>query len=1029
VNRLFAAIGVGSRRVRHLIARSLILVGLTWLPLAVLALAGGSGAGAAGENFFKDIAAYMQLVLGLPLFVIAERAVSANTRDAAIRFVSTGIIRDHQAARLDQFHRTLCGRPGTHRQNPGNSVQGNPTLGGPMISARRGLGIGLVLSLWAVTASAAPEPPPTGIYVEGLDLLSAGRWAEASRRFGGAAHRMPNDPRPLLARGVALALNGQFAEAASAFTQAKNAGYRGREPELWKYIVGRMANRPFDAGHGASGPRSAGGAAVFTGVPGHMLQGDSDYPTDYASFLYYHMATRYGEARSLDAPDIRQVLLDGARWFANRARTAPDLGRAMYERAVARQSAHDFAGALEQLSFVRVSYPVDPGAATLASDCWIGLGRHATARREATLALTQDARRADALLRRAAAGARLNRPERARADLESAQRYDAAQAKPFREGIEKLIGALPGPTDPREALSALERRAGEGGSEAALLETAIGVHRATLRTRRYYDELYADRVREFADQIGARPKDPEPLAAFAAFLIDESRADRRGEPREPRSPIVPWRWQADERRELQRALDVVARALALDRENVAASMQRARALSRLGNDAEAERIVDAVLARAPRHPLALRMRGQYWIDRGNGLLMAAALLRTPRASTNSWTESRSDGLWRVTQTTYFEPTQSDLNRAASLEQQGRQLLQRAAAAIDAALAATRGTLAGDIMLAEVRLGRRDLPGAEEAARAAIRRDPANLQARDVLVDVFRQGLRRDEADAARSEGANLVHTTAGWKLMIAWRLIEARAFDAAQRVLDEARRLDPADARGPALAGTLAHLQGKTSQARVAWRVALALTSARIAIDDTLPQPPPVPREPLEFGLAMALRERLAVGGPPAEALRLARENAAVARWLPPGGRGVQMFTAMLPDPDVPRIPARVPDTMAELLARAHVAAAQALLASTQTAEAMNEYRAAAALAAPPPSRSIPMIGDKRGRVQNSNFATYARGPEVGDALIALGRDAINRRDLAAAQDYLAQAVAARISRERRAEVNQLQFEIARRSR
>jgi tetratricopeptide (TPR) repeat protein len=893
----------------------------------------------------------------------------------------------------------------------------------------------LGVTAWAVGIDAAPESAPPMTYVEGLDALSAGRWTEATRLFEAATRDMPNDARPLLARGVAMALNGRFAEAVPAFTQAKNSGYRGREPDLWKYIVGRMASRPFDAGHGVSGPRSTRSEPVFTGVPGHMLQGDTDYPTDYASFLYYHMATRYGETAarggSVEAPDIRQALIEGARWFANRARTAPDLGPAMYERAVARQRANDFVGALEQLSFVRASYPVDPGAATLASDCWIGLWRHATARREATLALTQDARRADALVRRAAAGARLNRPDRARADLDIGQRYDATQVRPFREGIEKLIGALPGPADPREALRTLERRAREGAPEATLLEIATGVHRATLRNRRYYDEFYSDRVRELSDHISTRPKDPEPLATFAAFLIDESRTEHRGEPLEPRSPNVPWRWQADERRELQRALDVVARALMLDRENIAALMQRARALARLGNDAEAERIINAVLARAPGHPLALRMRGQYWIERANGMLMAAALLRTPRSSTSSWTESRSDGLWRMTQITTYQPTAADLNRAAQLEQQAQQLLQRAAAAIDAALAATRGTLAGDIMLAEVRLGRRDLRGAEEAARAAIRRDPASLQARDVLVDVFRQGLRRDEADAARSEGANLVHTTAGWKLMIAWRLIETRAFDAALRVLDEARRLDPADARVAALEGTVASLQGKTNDAVGAWRVALALASARIALDDAAPKPLPmaVPRDPLEFGLAMALRERLAVGSAPAEALRLARENAAVARWLPPGGRGAPMFTAMLPDPNVPQIPARVPDTMAELLARAHVAAAQALLASKATAEAMNEYRAAAALAAPPSSRSIPMIGDKRGRTQNSNFATYARGPEVGEALIALGRDAIHRRDLAAAQDYLAQAVATRIPREKREEVNQLQFEIARRSR
>jgi Tfp pilus assembly protein PilF len=369
-----------------------------------------------------------------------------------------------------------------------------------------------------------------------------------------------------------------------------------------------------------------------------------------------------------------------------------------------------------------------------------------------------------------------------------------------------------------------------------------------------------------------------------------------------------------------------------------------------------------------------------------------------------------------------------LYRAGNLEQQAQQLMQRATAAIDAALAATKGTLAGDIMLAEVRLARRDLRGAEEAARAAIKRDPKSLQAYDTLAEVYRMGLQRDAADNVRSTATNLVHTTAGWKLSIAWRALEARQVDAALRAIEEARQLDPADARVYALRGTAAHLQGKANEARTSWRVALALSSAAVAVDETPPQPrtAPLPRDPLEYGVAMAMRERLAVGAKPEEALRLARANASLARVLPPGGRRVQLFTAMLPDPDAPRIPVRVAENVAEFLARAHVAAARALSALQRSEEAMNEYRAAAQYALPPPSRSIPIIGDKRGRLQDSTLAFAAKGPELGGALIVLGRDAIRRRDLQAAQDYLAQAVATSISREQRAEVNQLQFEIAR---
>jgi hypothetical protein len=49
----------------------------------------------------------MQFILGLPLFVIAERVVSVHTRDAAAQFVSTGAIRTHDIGQLEKFHHTI----------------------------------------------------------------------------------------------------------------------------------------------------------------------------------------------------------------------------------------------------------------------------------------------------------------------------------------------------------------------------------------------------------------------------------------------------------------------------------------------------------------------------------------------------------------------------------------------------------------------------------------------------------------------------------------------------------------------------------------------------------------------------------------------------------------------------------------------------------------------------------------------------------------------------------------------------------
>jgi hypothetical protein len=70
--------------------RAGLLSGLTWVPVAGLALLGGSryvGLRIDGANFFADFAAYAQFLIALPLFVVAEAIVGRATRDAAAEFV------------------------------------------------------------------------------------------------------------------------------------------------------------------------------------------------------------------------------------------------------------------------------------------------------------------------------------------------------------------------------------------------------------------------------------------------------------------------------------------------------------------------------------------------------------------------------------------------------------------------------------------------------------------------------------------------------------------------------------------------------------------------------------------------------------------------------------------------------------------------------------------------------------------------------------------------------------------------------
>ena len=94
VNRLFGRLRIGARHPRDLLLRSLLLIAITWLPMALMAPGQGLVSfEISGRNFFADFAAYAQFLIGLPLFVVAEAVISRNTRDAAHQFLTTDIVR------------------------------------------------------------------------------------------------------------------------------------------------------------------------------------------------------------------------------------------------------------------------------------------------------------------------------------------------------------------------------------------------------------------------------------------------------------------------------------------------------------------------------------------------------------------------------------------------------------------------------------------------------------------------------------------------------------------------------------------------------------------------------------------------------------------------------------------------------------------------------------------------------------------------------------------------------------------------
>lgn len=103
VSRVFVALGMGSYRVWDLVKRSLVLVSVTWMALALLAIVSEvHWIQPPGQNFFVDFAAYGQLLIGLPMFLVAERVIDGQTRNAARCFLTTGVVETGDAVRL--FH-------------------------------------------------------------------------------------------------------------------------------------------------------------------------------------------------------------------------------------------------------------------------------------------------------------------------------------------------------------------------------------------------------------------------------------------------------------------------------------------------------------------------------------------------------------------------------------------------------------------------------------------------------------------------------------------------------------------------------------------------------------------------------------------------------------------------------------------------------------------------------------------------------------------------------------------------------------
>ena len=109
LSRLYARLGMARGARFSLLKRCIGVACFTYVPIAALALVDGSyGTGATPTNFFADFAAYIQLLISLPLFMISERIMDWRTRDVASQLVNCRIVRPDDVRRLEHAHRVIA---------------------------------------------------------------------------------------------------------------------------------------------------------------------------------------------------------------------------------------------------------------------------------------------------------------------------------------------------------------------------------------------------------------------------------------------------------------------------------------------------------------------------------------------------------------------------------------------------------------------------------------------------------------------------------------------------------------------------------------------------------------------------------------------------------------------------------------------------------------------------------------------------------------------------------------------------------
>lgn len=876
-----------------------------------------------------------------------------------------------------------------------------------------------VLYLLSTPVIAAALPPAAvTAYAEGLDALHDARWPDAVAAFSTALDAAGDDPDIVFARGVANTLAESFPNALKDLQRAGKLGYRGREPELWTYVVEAMSGLVAVPDHVlGAGPRGAPAGPIVVLLPGHLAQSHDDYTSDYGSFILYQLGEAYqnqrlpvdrggtGKADGTKTPQIRQAMAKAGQLFAEKNFRRPELASISVARAKQASGGKVTAGNMTHVHRALGANPGSPDAHYQAGKTWLEAGRPVTARTEFTIALTQKTDFTDAYLGRATAAAQMGDDTRMARDLEVYKALGGwLSTRSARSAVERQLSQYKVNGTAETYWQELHVAAKAGKPMEPLIHLATNVHRTKGAQRLRYDEIYQDRLRILDDAVRDNPKNADKLVDLAAYVIEE--ADIRGEAVEPRRAHQPYRFQLSREQDLRRAIQIAGQALAMNPKHAGALAQKAIALTGLGDFDQAEEVADQVLTLAGSNPDALGLYARFRSMRANHMSSEAWNLRQERCTSSTSENRRSDGITEVvTRTSCIQPSQADLQRADQLDAAAAEFRRRARAAMENAIAATKGTVDGLLLQADLALWDGNTADAQRYFEQAVKLDPKSLQAQNRLVQHYARSGQLEKAEEQRLIFTRLFHTTAAPLLRMAWRSAEKTAWQAAKGYLMRAAQVDPEDARIPAYLGVINDSDGKTDEAAAYYRMALALEEARLHLDEQKPEAGAAfGRDALEFGLATQARFHLAKPaqqkGKQEEALAHYHAVLGYEKRMSPGFESREMFSAEWPDQQ-PQGGALVvaPENAATLAAEAHLQTGK-ILSALGKHDASIEHLRTAAMFGPLRMADTPQIGDGNGRTNYGGLA----GIPAKEAQILLAKELIAQGNAESASAVLFEA-------------------------